>query len=139
LGLKLPEARIIYRDTAKAIAAVPATAAPCLATQFADGSQTLSCGSAAGNTASVSFNGAMGLVPDAVKTVTFTMSDGSTATGQVIDNVWKSPGEAAKVTFSLDGHTQQIELMPRSSLPSGATIGADGVVTGGSLQPGVSG
>jgi hypothetical protein len=71
--------------------------------------------------ASVSYSGAIGLVPDAVDSVTLTMADGSTRVVPVKNNVWTAPDEAAKAAYALAGRVVEVELMPRSSMPAGAT------------------
>lgn len=137
-GLRFAEARVIQRDGGTAVAAVPASnGSPCLAVQYKDGSGGLSCGGPGTTAALVGYNGATGIVPDSVQTVTFTLTDGTTQTSQVEGNVWRSPPEAAKVTFMLGDRVEEIELMPRSSLPEGATITDSGVVT--SASPGQGG
>ncbi len=67
--------------------------------------------------------------------MTFTTTDGSTQTTPVTENVWKSPVEVAKASFSIDGRLFEVELVPRSSLPAGATIEPTGIVSGGTPRP----
>lgn len=136
LGLRPSGARVVYRDSTKAVAAVPATKTPCLITRYKGGSEALNCGTTDGMTANVSYDGAIGLVPDVVKSVSFTMSDGSQKTQRVVDNLWKSPVEAASVEFVLRGQPRQIDLLPRSSLPEDARVSSDGVVTRGTPPEG---
>jgi hypothetical protein len=122
VGARLQEARLILQDKTRTVAAVPASKAPCLFTRFADGSQTIGCGHTADEQpTSVSYSGAIGLVPDAVDSVTLTMTDGSTRVVRVENNVWKAPDDAAKAAYSVAGSVVQVELMPRSSIPAGAT------------------
>lgn len=133
LGLRPDEARALPAGTSPTpgttVTVIPASAAPCLYKKHGDGSEGLSCGSSAGRTASVGYEGSIGLVPDQVQTVTFTMTDGSQRSASVVDNLWKSPPEAAKVSFVVAGQSQEIDLMPRSTLPAGASISKDGLVT----------
>ena len=63
-----------------------------------------------------------------MKSVVFTMTDGTTQTAPVANNTWKSPLEAAKVSFWLAGRSQSIDLMPRSSIPEGSYVSPEGVV-----------
>ena len=130
LGLRLDQARVVYRDAVRTMAAVPATDGPCLLTRLRNHGGGLNCGGAGRLTVALGYLGAIGLVPDSVDTVTFAMTDGSTQTAKVVDNTWNSPAEAASATFSLQGRSVSIELMPRSSLPKGTTISDDGVVSG---------
>lgn len=119
-------ARIIYQDAKRAVAAVPTRADPCLVTQLPDGSGGFTC------SPSFSYGNSIGLVPDSVKSVSFTMTDGTTQEQDVTDNYWRSPSEATKVTYVVDGQTTSLELMPLSSLPKGASISPSGVVSNGS-------
>ncbi|HEX6023055.1 MAG TPA: hypothetical protein VFZ00_13730 [Solirubrobacter sp.] len=136
IGLDISGARIVESRPERQVAAVPAAKAPCLVTRFTGGSRGVSCAMEPGQTpALVTHDGAVGLVPDGVQTVTFTMSNGSTIADRVVDNVWKSPVEATAVSFTIDGAEQQVQLMARSSLPEGAAIGADGIVSGGTAPP----
>jgi hypothetical protein len=130
LGLRLDQARVVYRDAVRTLAAVPATDGPCLLTRLRNHGGGLNCGGAGRVTVALGYLGAIGLVPDSVDTVTFRMTDGSTQTAKVVDNTWNSPAEAASATFVLQGDSVNIELMPRSSLPKGTTISDDGVVSG---------
>jgi len=91
---------------------VPAATAPCLISRFADGSQSVSCALEADQQpASVSYSGAIGLVPDAVDSVTLTMTDGATRVMPVENNVWTAPDDAAKAAYSLGGRVVEVELM----------------------------
>lgn len=134
-GLDISGARIVAKNSERTVAAVPADGAPCLVARLASGSTTMNCGLGDVPTASVSYNGAIGLVPDVVKSVTFTMTDGSTVTGEVVDNLWRSPLDARTATYSVDGVTKQVDLMPHSSLPKGATLHPSGVAEGGAPTP----
>jgi hypothetical protein len=129
LGLRLSEGRVVFRDGSRTVAAVPATDGPCLVTQFADGSGGVVCGGADHPTVSTGYVGAIGIVPDSVDSVTFTLADGSTVVGAVDGNTWRSPDDAVRVSYSVAGREQQAELMARSSVPSGVAVGADGLVT----------
>lgn len=133
IGARLSEGRFVDQDATRTVAAVPAAKAPCLMSRYADGSYGASCGGAGDqHPATVSYSGAIGLVPDAVESVTFTMTDGTSRVTRVTDNTWKSPVEAAKASYSIDGRVFEVDLMPRSSLPAGATIDpTTGVVSGG--------
>ncbi|HEX8105799.1 MAG TPA: hypothetical protein VF533_24500 [Solirubrobacteraceae bacterium] len=125
------EARVIQRDATRIVAAVPAKDGPCLLSR-SPGGRGLACGGAPGRyPVSAGYDGGIGLVPDEVKVVTFEMTDGSVVTRGVVDNVWRSPVEAEKVTFIASGRVHSVELMPRSSIPPGVTIGPDGVASGG--------
>jgi hypothetical protein len=97
---------------------VPGKVAPCLYVARS-GSEHLSCGTIPGETALVTYNGSIGVVPDSVKSVTFTMSDDSQQVVSVTNDVWQSPLEASKVTFTLDGTVHTIDLLPHSTLPAG--------------------
>lgn len=128
LGLDLSRARVIHQDQAKTVAAVASKGKPCLLVRQPDGRAAVGCGVAPGQpTALVSYTGAIGLAPDSTESVTYTMTDGSIVTGRVVDNVWKSPPEAANVHLVVDGQTRDLELMPQSSLPAVARI-VDGAV-----------
>lgn len=124
-GMQFNAARVVYQDATKAVAAVPTAAGPCLVSQYRDGSGGLTCSPTFTHGVSV------GLVPDAVKTVSYTMTDGSTQTETVTDNTWHSPTEAAQVTYVLDGTPHVEALMPLSALPKGSTIAPTGLVTSG--------
>jgi len=118
----MAEARLVSQDRTRTVAAVPAEKAPCLISRFADGTQTASCALESDQQpASVSYSGAIGLVPDAVDSVTLTMTDGTTRVVPVNHNVWTAPDDAAKAAYTLDGTVVEVELMPRSSMPAGAT------------------
>ena len=120
IGARMAEARLISQDRTRTVVAVPAAKAPCLVSRFADGSQTASCAlSRDEQPASVSYSGAIGLVPDAVDSVTLTMTDGAIRVVAVEDNVWTAPDEAAKAAYSFAGRVVEVELMPRSSMPPG--------------------
>jgi hypothetical protein len=121
LGLRLSEGRVVFRDGSRAVAAVPATDGPCLVTQFADGSGGVVCGGADHPTVSTGYVGAIGIVPDSVGSVTFTLADGSTVAGAVDENTWRSPDDALRVSYSVAGREQQAELMARSAAPSAPT------------------
>ncbi len=138
LGLRFSDARVVYSDSVRTVAAVPASDGPCLLAQYKDGSGGFNCGGPNRVSASLGYNGALLLVPDSVQTVTYTMTDGTTQMSPVANNVAHSPVEAAKVAFTLGERTVQLDLMPRSSLPKGATLTEDGMVTGGST-PGYGG
>jgi hypothetical protein len=123
--LNFSNARLIYQDDTRAVAAVPTSTEPCLATQFNDGSGALTC------SPTLTYGTSIGLVPDSVMSVTFTLTDGTETARKVTDNFWRSPAEAAKVGYVLNGQTPSLELMPMSSLPKGAQISPSGVVSGG--------
>jgi hypothetical protein len=128
LGLEPSGARLVYHDDLRAVAAVPASKAPCFIERYNDGGGGVSCGRGPGTTVSMTYDSAIGLVPDEVKTVTFAMTDGSRTEGQVHNNLWISPAGAADVTFSVGGAEQHMELLSKDSLPKGATISPNGVV-----------
>lgn len=130
LGVQPSGARVVFRDQTRIVAAVPSAKGPCLLSRFQDGSGGLNCGGPAGKiSVTLGYDGALGLVPDDVKTVMFTMTDGTVDTVPVRGNLWRSPAEAARASFVVDGVPQDIELMPRSSLPRGASVSPTGVVT----------
>jgi hypothetical protein len=135
IGARFSEGRLVHHDAARIVVAVPAAKAPCLVSHFIDGSKGISCGLAADeHPATVSYSGAIGLVPDVVESVAFTMTDGRSEVVPVTGNVWKSPVEAEKASYSIDGRVFEVDLMPRSSLPAGVTIDAAGVASGGTLR-----
>lgn len=126
-ALKGANARVVYRDAKKQVAVVPTNGVPCLATHLTAGGFGLSCATSTDETpTSVSYDGAIGLVPDEVKSVTYTMTDGTSQTQQVVNNIWRSPLEASKASFLLHGSEQIVDLMPASSKPADATVSADG-------------
>lgn len=129
--LDFTNARVVFRDSSRAVAAVPSADGPCLVTQFQDGSGGEACGGKGKLTVNAGYNGAIGLAPDSVKSVTVALTDGTKRDLAVEDNVFVSPVDASRVTYELRGNTESIELMPASSVPSGATIDAAGVVSGG--------
>lgn len=102
-------------------ALIPSAKAPCLYMRQKD-NEDLSCGGDSGPTVSASFTGAIGVVPDSVESVEFVMTDGSRQVGEVADNIWVSPPEAATVSISVDGVTTTAELAPRSSLPASVEV-----------------
>lgn len=123
VGMRFAEARVVYRDDTKSVAAVPTSSDPCLVSQYRDGSGGLTCSPTFTHGVSV------GLVPDSVKSVTYAMTDGSTQVQEVTDNLWHSPTEAAQVTYVLDGVAHTEDLLPLSALPQGASISPSGLVS----------
>lgn len=137
VGARFAEARVVHRDAGRVVAAVPARNGACLLSRLPDGSRAMSCGGDADHfPATVGYAGAIGLVPDAVRAVTFTMTDGSVRTAEVIGNVWRSPVEAATAAYAVGGRVHRVGLMPRSSLPAGARLSPSGVVSGGAAPAG---
>ncbi len=136
ITLNTPAARRVSDDATKTVAAVPATGVdgPCLATHYSSGGTGLNCPAPNGIIASIGYTGAIGLVPDSVNTVTLTMTDGSSRSETVVDNTWHAPDDASRATFSLNGDELIVHLMPRSSLPAGAKLSPDGLVTVGTPQ-----
>jgi hypothetical protein len=136
ITLNTPAARRVAEDATKTVAAVPATGVdgPCLATRYSSGGTALNCAGSNGIIASIGYTGAIGLVPDSVTTVTLTMTDGSSRAATVADNTWRAPDDASQATFSLNGEQKIVRLMPRSSLPEGAKLSPDGLVTVGTPQ-----
>jgi hypothetical protein len=130
IDLDLGSGRLVHTDATKSVAAVRADKGLCLLQRFADGSSGLSCALRPDEVvAATSYDGAIGLVPDAVQTVTFTLTDGSATSIPVVDNVWKSPVEATKAVFTVPGTgVREVDLMPRSSMPKGTEITDDGIV-----------
>lgn len=134
-GLNVARARVVQRDSRKTVAVMPSNEGPCLATKSLAG-QGLSCAPVGATAATVSVEGSIGVVPNSVTSVKYEMTDGTVRSGQVSENVWKAPIEARRVSFSLRGKTETIDLMPPSSLPDGAVVGDDGVVSiGGAPTP----
>jgi hypothetical protein len=130
IGLEPRGARVVRSDDARTLAVVPAQAAPCLVSEGPSAPASVSCGTGTEpKTAMVNYGSAVGVVPDTVQTVSFTMTDGSVVTGEVSDNMWNAPAEAASVSFAVDGRARTIELMPLSAQPEGTTVGPDGITT----------
>lgn len=123
--LDFANARLVEQDATRAVAVVPTSTTPCLVAQFVDGSSGATC------SPMLMYGNSIGLVPDSVKVVMFTMTDGSATQQAVTDNLWRAPAEASTVTYVLDGQPQNIKLMPMGSLPEGAQISASGAVSGG--------
>ena len=122
IGARMAEARLILQDRTRTVVAVPAANAPCLVSRFADGSQAASCALERDQQpASVTYRGAIGLVPDAVDAITLTMTDGKTRVVPVENNVWTAPDDASTAAYSFSGRIVKVELMPRSSMPPGTT------------------
>jgi hypothetical protein len=136
LGIDRTRSHLIFRDSSRSVAVVPTNEGPCIVQQFKDGAGGVACGGGGNPPVVLGYDGAIGLVPDSVKTVTYTLSDGSTQLGTVTGNAWHSPVEAAKVTYAIEGGRRSFELMPRSSLPKGATISESGMVSAGPLADG---
>lgn len=123
LGLRPADARVLSGvalpgEPLAVVAAIPANKAPCLYWDTGS-SERLSCGTNDGDTAVVSYDGSIGMVPDSVTSVTYTMADGTEQVGNVASNVWHAPAEATSVMFSLGGERHTIDLMSRSSRPPG--------------------
>lgn len=57
----------------------------------------------------------VGLVPDGIRFVQATMSDGSSTSVPVNDNVFHAPAEAVSVSFA--GQSAPLQLTPRKSVP----------------------
>jgi hypothetical protein len=126
LGIDPDGARVIKSKAGKSFAIVPATVAPCIVSEQ-DG---VSCGiPSAPVTAQVGYGFAIGLAPDAVKNVSLTLTDGTTTTAPVVDNVWEAPDNAVSVTVTIGQRSETVGLMPAASLPAGAKVGSDGKVT----------
>lgn len=128
--LDFSNARLLYQDAGRAVAAVPTSSGACIATQSVDGSGALTCSPA------INYGNSVGLVPDAVKSVTFTLADGTQVDQNITENYWRAPAEAAKVSYVVDGQPQGVALMPLSSLPKGAQISPSGVVSAGDTSAG---
>lgn len=138
LELRPRDARIVSTTASRTVAAIPSAQAPCLLSQYESGDAGLNCAAdAQSTTALVTYGGAMGIVPDAVKTVTFTTSDGGQRVEAIVGNMWQSGKEDASVSFVLRGSQQRIDLMPLSSLPTGAKNSDGGVVTLGTPPEGL--
>lgn len=126
LGVDPSGARLIKSKAGKSFAVVPATMAPCLISE----DDAVSCGTqSAPVTAQVSYGYAIGLAPDAVKNVSVVLTDGTTTTTTVVDNVWEAPANAESATVTVGDYSEKIGLMPVGSLPPGATVTPDGLVT----------
>ena len=135
LGLEPDGARVVRSDAAGTLAVVPAEAAPCLVSESSS-SRAVSCGTPEHpTTAQVRYGSATGVVPDSVSTVSFKMTDGSSVRRAVTNNLWEAPADAASATIVVDGHSTVVELMPRTALPEGATVGPHGLVTIGKPDP----
>jgi hypothetical protein len=140
LGTRPAGARVVYSDAWRTVAAVPSNAVPCLVSEYRDGSQSTSCGTTDDEmTAAVSYLGSIGLVPDSVQNVTYTMTDGSQQIGGVKNNLWQAPSEAKEVTFTVGDKEESIGLMPASSMPKDAKIAPNGTVMMGTPPPGYNG
>lgn len=136
VGLQIGAARIIQREQSRTVALAPSTLGPCLVMNFADGSGGVVCGRNNEEPAiSLGYNGALGVVPDSVKSVELTMEDGTVTTRAVQDNVWRSPADAAKVAIDLPTGRYQAALTPRSSVPPAAQLHPDGLVTSPGSPP----
>lgn len=132
-AVQYDKARVVFEDAARTVAVAPSPSGPCLVAQYKDGSGGMSCGGRTKIAASLGYNGALGVVPDSVRSVVFTLTDGRQVREEIRDNLWHSPLEASTATFKLSGRDVTIELMPRSSRPAGTTIDSNGMVT--SPQP----
>lgn len=140
LGTRPDGARVVYSDAWRTVAAVPANSIPCLVAEYRDGSKSTSCGTNPDEvTASVSYLGSIGLVPDSVGTVTYTMTDGSQQVGGVKNNLWQAPSEAKTVSFTVGDKQHSVELMPASSMPKDAKIAPNGTVMYGTPPAGYNG
>ena len=127
-------AKAVRATAAKSYTAVPAAFGPCLIGNAASG-VTVSCPRSEGETAAlVNYAGSVGLVPDSVRQIAFTMTDGTEREVAVSDNTWSAPAEASSATFVASGRKQVVELLPRSSLPSDAQLSPDGLVTSGDVK-----
>lgn len=139
-GLRQKDARLAIETEVKKVAVVPSADKPCLVTKFRNGAKTVSCGvDADQDSVSVSYGGSIGLVPDVVSEVAFTMSDGTTETGRVRNNLWTSPSEAVRVQYAVDNSARSVDLLPMSALPEGATLTPEGVVMHGTPPAGFKG
>ena len=69
--LDFANARLVEQDATRAVAVVPTSTTPCLVAQFVDGSSGATC------SPMLMYGNSIGLVPDSVKVVMFTMTDGS--------------------------------------------------------------
>lgn len=128
-GFKL-EARgkEVSRSAHRRVIAVPVMdGPPCLVTEGAAGTG-LSCATEAwGPIASVGYEGSIGIVPDGVTTISYTMTDGSTRRGSIADGVWKAPLEAEQAAYTANGAAVVVDLMPPSTIPVGVAVDANGV------------
>lgn len=70
----------------------------------------------------------IGVVPDGVDRVDFTLRDGSHTTSPVDGNVYRVPAEATEGTLVLDGSTYSIAFIPRSALPKSSGRPGEGKV-----------
>lgn len=103
---------------------------PCYVVELPDGSSGGGCGTRNGGVVSAGTGAGIGIVPDSVKTVVFTLKDGRSVEGRVVNNVWTSPAEATGIRYTVRGVVEQAELTPASQeLPAGAQMRSDGFVT----------
>lgn len=137
-GIDMSSARIVLENRSTVIAAVKSNVGPCLVKHHvALQSFGLSCPAdpavgknqdPSATAASVGYGVAVGVVPDTVKNVDYTLSGGGTERVAVHGNVWKAPADATKVTFTINGQAAQIELLPAGALPKGAKLCSNGLV-----------
>lgn len=127
-GFEFASARVVHRSPSRTFALVRSREGLCLMAEASDGSGGLNCAPPNEFPDSLGYGSSIGIVPDAVKSVTFTMVDGRSETVPVVGNVWKAPPEAAAVDFQVGSRARRVELMPLSALPDGATVSPAGVV-----------
>lgn len=101
---------------------------PCLVTAYGDGSSGTSCPSATSPvTVTMQYGTAVGIVPDDVTEVWFSMTDGTRRTAAVTGNTWEAPPEARRVSWVQDGGVSDVDLMPLSSMPADTVIDENGI------------
>ena len=144
LGLRVDQRRFLKQQGPMSFAIVPSSDGACLIESISDGSGNLADGSTSmqctvpgeSSAAAVTYGKATGLVPDGVTSVSFQISDGTQVTQAVSDNVWSAPAEAQTSSFEVLGQVKVIDLMPLSTLPAGARVAPNGLVTFGDLRNG---
>ncbi|RKQ87543.1 hypothetical protein C8N24_5568 [Solirubrobacter pauli] len=127
-SLRFEDARVVYRDDTRSVAIVPSSTTPCLVTQFGNGSGGITC------SPTLTYGSSFGVVPDSVKEVEFTLTDGSVVSHAVQGNVWHSPAEAASVRYVIAGTSTDLALMPLSSLPKDAKLSRWGTVSSATTE-----
>jgi hypothetical protein len=121
--VRIQDARVVYQDATRIVAAVPGEFGPCLVDASTNGVRGGACATKEDeHPMLLGYSGGIGLIPDGVKAVVFTMTDGTTDTQDVSGNLWRSPAEASRLSYVLDGREFDVALMPHSSIPEGVVI-----------------
>jgi hypothetical protein len=123
-------AREIGRDGARQYLLVPRTDAQVCLVEAQPSGPVISCTDPARITpALVRYGRAVGAVPDEVRTVDFSLTDGTIVSSAVENNLYWAPSEAESVTYKVGEALQRVDLMPMSSVPPGSVVSPDGSVT----------